>query len=424
MSFLNKEQRRIVVLASVGGMLEFYDFTIYGLFATYFAEQFFPSNNSFTTIISTYAVFFIGYVARPLGGIIFSHLGDEIGRKTVMIVTMILMGLASLGLGLLPTYSLIGLWAPVLMLLLRLLQGLAIGGELPSMIVYIAESLPDQRGIAMGGIFAGTIGGLIPGMLINLLLTYYLTVQQIHDFGWRIPFILGSLLCFVGYQVRNKLHETAAFSNLKQHYKFPLGELVRHHFGKVLLGAGLVSIMATSIILAIIFMPTYLTKILKFQPSQVSQIMLWMTVLSIASVYIGGVLTTRFSPYVLMKSCLILLVVASAACYLMLANNHQLSIALALFAIAQGSIACLPPLFLSYLFPLPIRLSGVALSYNIGFVFFGGLTPIVVTTLIGYTHMNYLIPFLCLLVVALLAFFCLAKVKNYCDVSVDGNRCS
>jgi MFS family permease len=227
MSFLNKEQKRVVVLASLGGMLEFYDFTIYGLFAAYFAEQFFPSNNSFTTIVSTYAVFFIGYVARPLGGIMFSHLGDEIGRKTVMIVTMILMGLASLGLGLLPTYALIGLWAPVLMLLLRLLQGLAIGGELPSMIVYIAESLPEQRGIAMGGVFAGTIGGLIPGMLLNLLLTHYLTAEQIHDFGWRIPFILGSLLCFVGYQVRNKLHETAAFNGLKQHYKFPLGELAR-----------------------------------------------------------------------------------------------------------------------------------------------------------------------------------------------------
>ena len=120
---LDKEQKKIIRLASVGGMLEFYDFTIYGLFAVYFAGQFFPSNNNFITIVSSYAVFLIGYIARPLGGIIFSHIGDEIGRKTVMIITMVLMGVASLGLGLLPTYASIGLWAPVCMLLLRLLQG-------------------------------------------------------------------------------------------------------------------------------------------------------------------------------------------------------------------------------------------------------------------------------------------------------------
>lgn len=415
---LNKEQKRIICLASVGGMLEFYDFTIYGLFAAYFAGQFFPSSNSFVTIISTYSVFLIGYIARPLGGIIFSHIGDEIGRKTVMIVTMILMGVASLGLGLLPTYASIGLWAPLLMLLLRLLQGLAIGGELPSMIVYVAESLPEQRGVALGGVFAGTVGGLLPGMLINLLITHYLTPLQIHDFGWRIPFILGSLLCFVGYQVRNKLHETAAFSNLKQRYKFPLGELIRHHFGKVLIGAGLVSIMASSIILAIIFMPTYLTKILKFDPAYVSNIILGTTVLSITSTYVIGLLTTRFPLYTLMRNIIFVLILAAAACYLMIAHHYCLSLALVLFAIAQGALVCLPPIFLSYLFPLPIRLSGVALSYNIAFVFFGGLTPIAVTTMIEYTQMLTMAPFLCLLVVALIALFSLARCRHYLEPEI------
>jgi MFS family permease len=304
------------------------------------------------------------------------------------------------------------------MLLLRLLQGLAIGGELPSMIVYVAESLPEQRGVAMGGIFAGTVGGLLPGMLINIFLTHCLTPQQIYQFGWRIPFIFGSLLCFIGYQVRNKLHETAAFSNLKKRYKFPLGELMRHHFGKVLIGAGLVSIVATSMILAIIFMPTYLTKILKFNPSQVSNIILCTTVLSIISTYTIGQLSTRFSLYVLMKNCLIMLIIASAACYLMITNNYCLPFALALFAIAQGAVVCLPPIFLSYLFPLPIRLSGVALSYNIAFVFFGGLTPIAVTTLIEYTHWLTMAPFICILFVTLVASVALTrcrKLEPLCD---------
>ena len=219
---INAEQKKVIFLSSMGGLLEFYDFTVYGLFAVYFSSQFFPSTNQFISIIASYSVFVMGYIVRPIGGIIFSHIGDEIGRKTVMILTMILMGLASLGLGLVPTYAQIGVWAPILMLLFRLIQGLAIGGELPSMIVYVSESIPNQRGLAMGGIFSGTVTGLLPGMLINLLITHYLTAEQISRFGWRIPFIVGGLLCVVAYQVRKKLHETVAFTNLQQHDRFPI----------------------------------------------------------------------------------------------------------------------------------------------------------------------------------------------------------
>ena len=151
---------------------------------------------------------------------------------------MALMGIASLGLGFLPTYAQIGIWAPILMLLCRLIQGLAIGGELPGMIVYITESMPSKRGYCMGGILAGTVSGLIPGMLINLLLIHYLTSAQINAYGWRIPFILGGLLCFIAYQIRSKLHETNAFTNLKTRDKFPFIELLQHHFNKVIIGVG------------------------------------------------------------------------------------------------------------------------------------------------------------------------------------------
>ena len=184
----------------------------------YFATQFFPSGDRFAAIMATYAVFLIGYVIRPIGGIIFSHIGDEIGRKTVLILTMVLMGVASLGIGFLPTYASIGIWAPILMVLLRLLQGLAIGGELPSTIVYVTESIPEQRGYAIGGTFTGALAGLIPGMLLNILMTHTLTAEQLNNFGWRIPFIIGGLLCFIAYQIRRKLHETSAFMALNFHY--------------------------------------------------------------------------------------------------------------------------------------------------------------------------------------------------------------
>ena len=205
---LSSEQKKIVVLSSLGGLLEFYDFTIYGLFAVYFAQQFFPSSNEFIAIIASYSIFVVGYIVRPLGGILFSHIGDEIGRKTVLIITMILMGVSSLGMGLLPTYAQIGLFAPALMLLFRLIQGLAIGGELPSMIVYVSESMPHKRGFGLGGAFSGTVAGLIPGMLINLLIVHWLSVEQINSFGRRIPFLFGGLFCFIGFLIRRELHET------------------------------------------------------------------------------------------------------------------------------------------------------------------------------------------------------------------------
>ena len=116
---LSSEQKKIVVLSSLGGLLEFYDFTIYGLFAVYFAQQFFPSSNEFIAIIASYSIFVVGYIVRPLGGILFSHIGDEIGRKTVLIITMILMGVSSLGMGLLPTYAQIGWFAPLLLTLIN-----------------------------------------------------------------------------------------------------------------------------------------------------------------------------------------------------------------------------------------------------------------------------------------------------------------
>ena len=400
---MNQEQRKIVALSAMGGMLEFYDFSVYGLFAVYFAAQFFPTGDRFAAIMATYAVFLIGYVVRPIGGIIFSHIGDEIGRKTVLILTMVLMGVASLGIGFLPTYSSIGIWAPVFMVLLRLLQGLAIGGELPSTIVYVTESIPEQRGLAIGGTFAGALSGLIPGMLLNMLMTHALTPEQINAFGWRIPFIFGGFLCFIAYQIRRKLHETAAFVALKKHNKFPLLELIRHHFGKLIIGIGLVSIIATPVMLVLLFMPTYLIKILNFPADKVSDIMLFATVLSVISVYMAGVLTNHFSSTQLMKKFLVGIVIGAAICYFMLYKNHNLMLAMIVFTLFQGALITFPLVLLGSLFPVQIRLTGVALSYNLAFVLFGGLTPIVVTALIQQSQMPYMVPFVWLFLVSIVA---------------------
>ncbi|RTL01001.1 MAG: MFS transporter [Proteobacteria bacterium] len=167
---LTTQEKKIVGLSALGGMLEFYDFIIYGIFSVYFAHQFFPSENELLSVIESYVVFILGYIARPIGGIIFSHVGDEHGRKKVLIITIILMGISSLGIGLLPTYAQIGWVAPLGLLSLRLLQGLALGGELPSTYVYISETMTQKRGSGFGITMTGVNSGLLLGMIVNQIL--------------------------------------------------------------------------------------------------------------------------------------------------------------------------------------------------------------------------------------------------------------
>jgi len=409
---LTRQQKKVISLSSIGGLLEFYDFTIYGIFSAYFSQEFFPNQVPLVSLIASYSIFVIGYVVRPIGGILFSHIGDEIGRKAVLVFTMVLMGVASIGMGLLPTYNQIGILAPILMLLFRLIQGLAIGGELPSMIVYVAESMPEKRIYGMSGIFAGTVAGLLPGMLIQLLITHYLTSEQISSYGWRIPFLIGGLLCFIAYQVRKKLHETAAFNQLKLHNKLPIFKLLRHYWKNVLVGTGLVATMATSILLAIIYMPAYLTQIIGISPAIVSQATLITTIVSVIAIYCMPLIAVRYRFDQFSQRCIMLLVVAGFGCYYLIVNHYNLYFALIIFAFMQGMVVSLAPIVLSELFPVNIRLTGVALSYNMGFVIFGGLTPIIVTSLIHQTKEIYWVPSLWLFLAATLTLFSLRMLKK------------
>lgn len=389
---LEQSERKLVLLASLGGMLEFYDFTVYGLFSIYFAEKFFPSSDQFISIIASYAVFVVGYIARPIGGIIFSHIGDEIGRKLVLILTMIIMGLASLGIGFLPTYDKIGVFAPILLLLFRLIQGLAIGGELPSMIVYVTESMPKKRGFAIGGVITGTDSGLVLGLLINFMLVSVYNTEQLQSFGWRIPFILGGLLCFVSYQIRKKLHESEIFEKSTNRPKFPLVHLLINYPLQTLYGFGLIAVMATFVMLSIIFMPTYLKQIAGIDLAKLSHYVLIAAFVTIISTYIMGIIANRFEPRKLMLIVCIMAIFMSSASYVLIANKTYILVALCLLTILQGCFATLAPLLISYIFPTEIRLSGVALSYNLSHTLWGGMAPIIITSLIHYSGFIYWIP--------------------------------
>lgn len=408
---LNKQERKIVTLAALGGMLEFYDFIIYGVFSVYFAHQFFPASNPLVVIMQSYLVFVLGYIARPIGGIIFSHIGDEYGRKKVLVITIVLMGIASLGIGFLPTYAQAGIFAPLLLLTLRLLQGVALGGELPGTYVYITETIPEKRGIAFGITMTGVNAGLLLGMLLNNILSFFLTTEQLNHFGWRIPFIIGGLVCFISYRIRKTLHETSAFRKIHDRPRLPLFYLFRHHSLQVLGGTAFVAIMAGSVVAAIIFMPTYLHDIVKLENTTVSHIMTTIMIINVTTIWLCGKMAQRHNPIFLFKGFLVLAAFFAPFSYFLIRENHTI-MGPAILAVLEGVAAMLTPYLITSFFEPKIRLSGVAFCYNVGFTLFGGLAPLIITSLIKSGHGVYSTPSVYLTVMVLVCALGLFIVRR------------
>lgn len=409
---LSTQEKTIVGLAALGGMLEFYDFIIYGIFSVYFAQQFFPGHDKFITIIQSYLIFISGYIARPVGGIIFSYIGDEFGRKKVLIITIIMMGLASLGIGFLPTYSQWGIAAPLLLLLLRIIQGLAIGGELPSTYVYISETITKLRGYAFGLTMSGVNSGLLLGMLINYILNACLTTQQLSDYGWRIPFMLGGVICLVSYQIRKKLHETAAFEKNHDIPTFPMGYLFQHHFSDFLSGVALVAVMASLVVLTIIYMPTYMHDFLGMESAQISRYMAYFMIINVLSIYYSGRIAQYVKPFKFVKVLLFIACLGIPLAYGLLSIGN-ISVALCMLALIQGASALITPYAITFMFVSKIRLTGVAISYNIGFTLFGGLAPLIITYLIRLGYNHYLVPVCYLLTMIVICWLGVTKyLKN------------
>lgn len=408
-------EKKIIALASLGGMLEFYDFVIYGIFSVYFASQFFPSHNSLMSIIESYVVFVLGYIARPIGGIIFSHIGDERGRKQVLVVTVVLMGLSSLGIGLLPTYNTISVAAPILLLGLRLLQGFALGGELPSSYVYIKECIPHRATMAFGIIMSGIVSGLLLGMIINFIISSLLSAPQISSFGWRIPFILGGFLCLVSYKIRQQLQETLAFERITDKPKFPIIYLLKHHLSSVLIGTVVTATLSATIVVFIIFMPTYLQKILKIDHHFVSIAALLITLITCVIAFLTGLFgeKLKLNSNLVFKRATMICVFLVAICYYLISTHAFVLGSLITLGIVTGIFTALSPAIITTLFPTKVRLSGVALCYNIGFSVFGGLAPVIIASCIDVGLNKFLTPVIYICFVYLLGLIGISLIKKH-----------
>ncbi len=381
---------RIVLLASLGGTLEFYDFVIFGVFARDIAAAVFPNESPIVSLMAAFATFAAGYLARPLGGIILSHYGDRYGRRQVFLWSVFVMSAATLGMGLVPSYAQWGVAASALMVILRLLQGFCLGGELPGALTYVVETAPRIAPLVCGVVFACVTMGVAVATAVSLSVRTWLDPALVPVYGWRIAFILGGLGGVLSFVLRRSLEESPEFERMKSlASKQPFGDLLRTHKTQVLVGCAVLAGTACFNGLYFSHMPAYLSAVLQYDPRQAIFSQTVGVITSAIAILATGWLGDRIAPRHLLRLGVTLLLVFSYPFYLALESRSvNLTLLLVLAGLAAGFTNGSFAVLLTDLFPTRIRFTGVALVFNVSFTLFSGTAPLVATSLIGETGRN------------------------------------
>lgn len=378
----DKKKRKIVAVGLLGNALEWYDFAIYGFFAPILAKSFFPSDDPTASLIAAYGAFAAGFLMRPVGAVLFGHIGDRLGRKHALLLSVMMMAIPSLLIGLMPTFDQIGIAAGVILVILRMLQGVAVGGEYTGSVVYLAEnSPPERRGLFSSLALLGAIGGMLFGSFIGTIVSFLLTDAQLQSWGWRLPFLGGVGLAVFGLFLRRGMTEEKSSAPVA----FPLGHAIRYHWPQVLLVFGLNIGYAVVFYTAFVFMIGWLVSTMHETHALAMGIntigLVLMCVLIPITAYISDRIGRR---PVMLLGAVLLVILPYPLSWLMMhpqpvfALLGQLGFVVAI-AIYVGPI----PALLTELFPAHIRVTAVSVGYNLAFAVFGGTSPIVATWLIS-----------------------------------------
>ena len=385
---LGRQDYKTLSLAALGGALEFYDFIIFVFFATTIGALFFPPDMpDWMRLFQTFGIFAAGYVVRPLGGMVMAHFGDLLGRKKMFNLSILLMAVPTLLIGLLPTYASIGLAAPLLLLLLRVAQGAAVGGEVPGAWVFVSEHVPARHiGYACGTLTAGLTMGILLGSLMATGINSVFTPQQVLDYGWRLPFVLGGVFGLGAMYLRRWLHETPVFTELKQRKalaaELPLKAVLREHRSAVVLSMLLTWMLSAAIVVVILMTPTLLQKGYGFDARTALMANTAATLCLAVGCVVAGVLADRLGARRMLIGGALLLAVCTYVFYTTVKVRPDLLLPLyALLGFEVGVVGVVPSVMVRA-FPAPVRFSGLSFSYNLAYAVFGGLTPVMVTLML------------------------------------------
>lgn len=385
---LTKQDYKTLSLAALGGALEFYDFIIFVFFATVIGKLFFPpSVPEWLRQLQTFGIFAAGYLARPLGGIIMAHFGDLLGRKRMFTLSILLMSVPTLMMGLLPTYQAIGIFAPIALLILRILQGAAVGGEVPGAWVFVSEHVPAKNvGYACGTLTAGLTSGILLGSLVATAMNTIFTPLELTDWAWRLPFLLGGIFGIAAMYLRRWLHETPVFAELQKRKalaaEMPLKTVLRDHRGAVVVSMLLTWMLSAAIVVVILMTPTFLQKIYGFDGRTALMANSVATLCLTAGCVVAGLLSDKFGAKRILFLGDLFLLICTYFLFTTIKTNPEMLLPLyALTGFAVGVVGAVPFVLVNA-FPAQVRFSGLSFSYNVAYAIFGGLTPIVVTLLL------------------------------------------
>ena len=388
-----KTLRRVTVAASAGMFVEFFDYGIYGFFASTIALIFFPSADPTTGLLLAFAVFGLTFFVRPVGGVVCGYMGDRIGRQRTLVFIMLLISVSTALIGLLPSYATLGIFAPILLLVLRLVQGFATGGESAGAMSFVAEYAPQgERGKLVAFTQLSSYCSLLLATLIGTFLAQNLSADALQSWGWRIPFLLALPLGLVGFYIRSKLEDSPKFEALRRsdsRSSNPLREVLAssRHRRAVLLAIAIPVLNGSGYYVLFTYMPTYLHSTLNFSVAAGLAVTSCALVVVIAAIPLAGMLSDRIGRRPTMIGSAIAVAVIGLPCYwLMTRGSVGLAILGAavlglLFAGHTGVVHTV----LVELFPTRLRYTAYALGYNIGTAIFGGAAPLVITYLLKVT---------------------------------------
>jgi len=383
--------RKVLGASFIGNFVEWFDYASYGYFATVIAVAFFPEFAPASALLATFAVFAISFVIRPVGGIVWGGIGDRIGRRTALSWSILIMSGATTLIALLPSYHQVGILAPILLLVVRMVQGFSASGEYAGATAFIAEYAPtSRRGLFTSIVPASTAAGLLAGSLLSAALFAMLDDAEMQAWGWRLPFLLAAPLGLIGLYIRLKLEDTPKFRAMEARHEAtatPTAELFRNHRGRMAIAFGVTCLNAVGFYLILSYMPTYLMTELGIGEAQAFLATSISLAVYIGLIFLMGLLSDRFGRRITLVAASILFMALTVPLFSMLDGASFLGIVLiqiafgALLTVNDGTLPC----FLSEIFPTRVRDSGFAFSFNAANALFGGTAPFVATWLIGVT---------------------------------------
>jgi len=417
-----KTLKRVASASFIGNFVEWFDYAAYGFLATVIAVVFFPQSDPLTALMAAYAIFAISFILRPLGGIFWGHVGDKFGRKNALSWSIILMTLATVCIALLPSYQSIGIFAPILLLVFRMIQGFSASGEYAGAANFLAEYAPkEKRGLYTSLVPASTAAGLLLGSVMAAAMFAFMSEAFLHEYGWRIPFLLAAPLGLIGHYIRVKLEDTPEFlehQKTGQKENFPIKALFNQYRPALFKAFAVASLNATAFYLIFNYMPNYLATELGVNKTQAFISGSISLLFYIAVVFAMGKYSDRIGRKKMLLWASLSFIALTIPLFYLLSTASFVEMVMiqlvfcTLLAMNDGSL----PAYLTEQFPIQVRYTGFAFSFNTANALLGGTVPFVATWLIQQTG-NTLAPSVLLIVVAIFASMALLQKKSHRLVS-------